>query len=133
MADDIRAPLDSERPAVLALLGANGWSHRIPDAAWFERLLANSRAIVAVADGEVVGFARGVTDGMSNGYLSMVVVAEPHRRRGLGRRLVLAVMGDDPAITWLLRAERPDARQFFAGLGFSASPCAMERPRRPAR
>lgn len=128
---DIRAPLASERPAVRALLRANGWEHRLGDEAWFEQLLARSRALVAVHDGEVVGFARGVTDGLSNGYLSMVVVAPAHRGRGLGSRLVRELMGDDGGVTWVLRAEREGARGFFEKLGFAASTSAMERKRGP--
>jgi ribosomal protein S18 acetylase RimI-like enzyme len=126
---EIRPPLPSELPAVHALLSSHGWAHRIPDSAWLQQLLAQSRAMVAVSGGEVVGFARGVTDGLSNGHVSMVMVAEAHRHQGVGSRLVQAVMGSEPGITWLLRAERPGARQFFERLGFKPSASAMERIR----
>ena len=126
---EIRAPSPSELAAVHALLSNHGWAHRIPDAAWLQQLLANSHAVVAVSGGEVVGFARAITDGLSNGYVSMVVVADAHRRRGLGSRLVRAVTGAEPGITWLLRAERSGAREFFERLGFKPSSSAMERTR----
>ena len=125
-----RAPLSSELPAILALLASHGWAHRIRDAAWMQHLLARSRAVVAVSEGQVVGFARGVTDELSNGYLSMVVVAEAHRRKGVGSRLVHAVVGAEPEITGVLRADRPGAREFFERLGFTPSSSAMERTRR---
>lgn len=127
----IRPPQPAEFEAARALLAAHGWAHRVADAAWFARLLENSRAMVALSDGEVVGFARGVTDGLSNGYLSMVVVAPSHRRQGVGARLVRAVMGAGPGVAWVLRAERPGAREFFERLGFAASTSAMERKRAP--
>lgn len=125
----VRAPLLSELPAVRDLLAANGWSHRLGDAAWFEALVARSRCLVAVDGEAIVGFARAVTDGLSNGYLSMVVVAQANRRQGVGGRLVQELTGNAPGITWVLRAERPGAREFFEALGFSASGSAMERAR----
>ena len=112
-------------------LAANGWAHRVGDTASFATLIRNSQRTAVVFDGNVViGFARGITDGLSNGYLSMVAVAPAHRRRGLGRALVHHVMGDDAGVTWLLRAGRDDAPAFFAALGFRVSEMAMERERR---
>jgi N-acetylglutamate synthase-like GNAT family acetyltransferase len=58
-----------------------------------------------------------------------VVVAPGYRGQGTGRRLVEAVTGTDPGITWVLRAGRAQAPQFFAKLGFVASEEAMERRR----
>ena len=125
----VRAPLPSEFEAVRAFLQAQGWAHRLVDAAWFAQLLSASRAAVAFDGAQVVGFARGVTDGLSNGYLSMVAVLPSHRRKGLGSELVRHVMGGDPEVTWVLRAERPGARDFFSRLGFGVSADAMERRR----
>ncbi len=76
-----------EVSAVLTLLADNGWRDRIGDVSQFQALIAASQvADVAVVGGQVVGFARGITDGLSNGYLSMVVVAQSHRGQGIGRR-----------------------------------------------
>ena len=112
-------------------LGKHGWSHRTGDAESFARLIQNSqRTAVAIQGKQIVGFARGITDELSNGYLSMVVVDDRHRRKGIGRALVEYVMGDNPDITWVLRAGREGAEAFFAGLGFEKSVIAMERQRR---
>ncbi|MGJ7484548.1 GNAT family N-acetyltransferase [Variovorax sp. LT2P21] len=60
----------------------------------------------------------------------MVIVAQQHRRQGIGQALVEGLIGSEPEITWVLRAGRTGAAEFFAKLGFSASSTAMERSRR---
>ncbi|PIF49246.1 ribosomal protein S18 acetylase RimI-like enzyme [Pseudomonas sp. 29] len=115
---------------VRLFLGQNGWAHRTGSSEHFAQLIQNSqRTVIALHDTQVVGFARGISDGLCNGYLSMVVVDGQHRRAGIGRRLVKHVMGDNPDITWVLRAGREGAEAFFACLGFETSVIAMERPR----
>lgn len=127
----VRAFAPSDLEEVHRLLASSGWSHRIPDAQYLARLIAASqRVVVAETDGRVVGFARAITDGISNGYLSMVVVAPDVRRQGLGRALAEQIMQGDDAITWVLRAGREGADAFFASLGFVGSAVAMERRRR---
>lgn len=126
----VRSYSRADLPAVHRLLMANGWSHRIGDAGELGRLIdASQRAVVALQGDALVGFARAITDGLSNGYLSMVVVDAPVQRQGIGRALVDAIVGADPHITWVLRAGRNGAPAFFAKLGFAASALAMERPR----
>ncbi len=111
-------------------LELNGWAHRLGSTEHFAQLIANSqRTALAVKDAHIVGFARGITDGLSNGYLSMVVVSGQHRREGVGRALVEHVMGENTDITWVLRAGREGASAFFSRLGFEPSSIAMERPR----
>jgi ribosomal protein S18 acetylase RimI-like enzyme len=126
----VRSLVDADIDAAHALLASNGWAHRIGDAVAFAALIrASQRAVVAESNGAVVGFARALTDGLANGYLSMVVVAPGFRGRGIGRALVEQLTGDDAGITWVLRAGRAGAQEFFAKLGFRPSHTALERVR----
>jgi GNAT superfamily N-acetyltransferase len=120
----------AELQQVHHLLAANGWRDRIGNLQGFTELVEASQvAEVAIMEDRVVGFVRGLSDGRSNGYLSMVVVSAEHRGKGVGRLLVEHAMGSNPDITWVLRAGREGASEFFAKLGFAHSSAAMERRR----
>jgi ribosomal protein S18 acetylase RimI-like enzyme len=131
LAMGIRDATLADASGIYDLLALHGWRHRIGGIEGFCRLLeASQRKVVAIESGRVVGFARGITDGIANGYLSMVLVAPEHRRNGVGSQLVSAAIGSNPNVTWVLRAGRGEASvEFFKALGFEQSALAMERLR----
>ncbi|MEB3200902.1 MAG: GNAT family N-acetyltransferase [Synechococcaceae cyanobacterium] len=84
------------------------------------RMLVGSQVVISAwQDGVLVGFGRASSDGVFRGVLWDVVVAEPLRGRGLGRRLVSALLAS-PA---LRRCERvylmtTSSSGFYRRLGF---------------
>jgi GNAT superfamily N-acetyltransferase len=118
---------------VRQFLAEVGWEHRVTDPEQFRRMMEKTdRTVVAWDDSRVVGFARALCDGVSNGYISMVAVALDRRSEGIGRALVECLIEDDPDITWVLRAGRASG-EFWKKMGFKGSKLAMERVRASAQ
>ena len=98
----------------------------------FERMMQEAdRAIVAREAERIVGFARALFDGASNGYISTVAVSTDKQGQGIGREMVKRLMDvDEPEkITWVLRAGR-GSKGFWEKMGFKKSEIAMEIVRR---
>lgn len=126
---EFRSVKPEDYEAVRQFLAEAGWQQRVSDAERFREMMEKTdRTVVAWNDSRVVGFARALCDGVSNGYISMVAVAADWRGQGIGRKLIECLMGDDPRITWVLRAGR-GSEGFWEKLGFKASKVAMERVR----
>jgi GNAT superfamily N-acetyltransferase len=125
----IRLARSGDVVAISALLIAEGWGSRAEPDRLAGAIAAATRAVVAEEDGEVVGFGRCVTDDVSNGYLSMVIVAPRFRGEGLGRAIVDALTGDNPRVTWVLRAGHPGSDGFWEAIGFRRSEITYERVR----
>ena len=127
----VRGATSADALQLHALLSANCWKHRVRSVGWLAELVANSQraAIAVLPEQQVIGFLRGITDELSNGYLSMLVVAEAHRGRDIGTALVQHVTSGTPGVTWVLQAGRPGAEAFLASLGFVDAPLAMQLPR----
>ena len=75
---------------LLRLCEAEGWPSLPADPERAVRALTAPGAItvVAVEDGEVLGFAHMLTDGEIQAYLCGIAVAAAARRRGIGKALI---------------------------------------------
>jgi N-acetylglutamate synthase-like GNAT family acetyltransferase len=108
-----------------------GWQKRVQDSNRFETMMRGvSRTVVAFEGGRVIGFARALFDGASNGYISTVAVAADKQRQGIGQELVRRLMEvEEPRkITWVLRSGR-GSDGFWEKVGFKKSEVAMEKVR----
>ncbi|HEY1762442.1 MAG TPA: GNAT family N-acetyltransferase [Acidimicrobiales bacterium] len=91
------------------------------------------RVIGAYVEGsdELVGFARAVSDGVSDAYLADVYVAPSHRGQGIGGRMVEAMVeeGLGARFRWFLSTR--DAHELYSRHGFTTpDERVMERPGR---
>ena len=101
------------------------------DRATIERLVREStRVIGAYRGGELVGFARVMSDASNMGWLGDVFVLEEHRGRGLGAELVREAVEHPPHrdVAWYLNTR--DAHELYARFGFvMPTQRTMVRPR----
>lgn len=85
------------------------------------RALRHSICYGGYEDGELVSFARAVTDQATFAYLADVFVLASHRGKGHGRAIVAALMADERLQglrRWHLVTR--DMQALYTGLGFSA-------------
>ena len=85
------------------------------------RALVHSVCYGGYVDGELVAFARAVTDRATFAYLADVFVREPFRGQGHGRAIVAALMADETLQglrRWHLVTR--DMQRLYTGLGFTA-------------
>jgi len=130
---EFRSITPKDYELVRQFLAEVGWQHRVTDPEQFRRMMEQTdRTVVAWDDSRIVGFARALCDGVSNGYISMVAVALDRRGQGIGRAVVERLIEDDPDITWVLRAGRGSG-EFWKKMGFKGSELAMERVRASAQ
>lgn len=100
----------------------------------FERQLASAWRVVGAFDrsnGAMVGFARGISDGVALAYLADVYVLPESRGRGLGKALVATMIerGPGSGFRWMLHTA--DAHRLYEAFGFGpAGAMYMERPRK---
>jgi len=81
--------------------------------------ITGARWVAHAWDGaRLVGFARAISDGVSNAYVSSVMVAPEMRRRGVGRELLRRLVADRKGIKFVLHT-RKEAAAFYAAVGFA--------------
>src|SRR3982751_2652476 len=70
---------DVDLEQLAGLFVSAGWNERARDRTKLAALVANSRFVVSAWDGgRLVGFARAISDGVSNAYVSTVAVLPPY-------------------------------------------------------
>ena len=111
-----------DQAQVLRLYASVGWTAYTATPEVLFAGLAGSTHIVAARLGpDLIGLARIVSDGATVAYLQDVLVHPDHQRRGLGRRLIDAVLEPVAHVRQkvLLTDDEPAVRDFYARLGWT--------------
>lgn len=77
----------------------------------------------------LVGFARAISDGVSNAYIGSVMVDPTYRRRGIGRAMISRLMAGRDDLKFVLHT-RTESAAFYAAIGFQPATGMMVRDRR---
>lgn len=117
-------------PTLDPLLRSVGWYRLVREPGRVARLIEGSTQIVSAwEDGLLIGFARAMTDDAAYGLITTVAVHPRWQGKGLGRRLLLALLENNDDIRFSLTAV-PGAEGLYASVGFVPDPRAMVRRRR---
>jgi ribosomal protein S18 acetylase RimI-like enzyme len=114
------------------LFNAVGWERRTTDRDRLTQLVHGSTDVVSAWDGDrLAGFARAISDGAFNAYISTVAVLPEYQRRGLGRELVRRLLAGRDGIQFVLHAN-DHAYPFYLrlNLGFEPFENVLARPRK---
>lgn len=112
----LRALVEADLPRAAALAAEVGWPHRLPDWAISLRL---GEGVVLEEAGVIVATSMGWAIGEGIASLGLVIVAPSAQGRGLGRRVVTAMLARLAAPTMLLHATAA-GRPLYEKLGFEA-------------
>jgi GNAT superfamily N-acetyltransferase len=116
--------------ALADLFRAVGWYRKANDVPRLDRMLEGTTQMVSAWEGDrMVGFARAISDQAYNGYISSVAVHPRWQGKGLGERLITALMEQNDEIKFVLTAV-PGIHGFYEKLGFTQDPEAMVRYRK---
>jgi ribosomal protein S18 acetylase RimI-like enzyme len=127
---DYRDTHDVDLGQLARLFATAGWHERIRDPARLAQLVRGSLYVVSAWENDrLVGFARAISDGASNAYVSTVAVLPEHRGRGIGREMMRRLLDGHDGVLFVLHA-RPELQPFYAKHGFEHASDMLRRPRK---
>ncbi len=90
-----------------------------PQVEKWEKILANSAAVVSAwEDDKIVGFARGISDGVRYAQVLDVLVHPDYRRMGIGKEVVSRLVKEPAMQVRAVILGTPSRRDFYESVGF---------------
>ena len=121
---EIRRYTTYHEAEVLSLYRGVGWTVYADNPAMVKAAFAGSLLVLgAFVQDELIGLIRSVGDGASILYIQDILVAPEHQRKGVGRRLLQAMLAQYPSIyqTVLMTDNIPERAAFYRACGFTAA------------
>ena len=112
---------DVEIDAIIRLYEEAGWWRDAYDRKFISGILTGSFCFAAAYAGdELIGMGRALSAGASDAYIQDVTVLKALRGRGVGRRIILAIINHLKAhgVDWIALVGEPGTRGFYEKLGF---------------
>ncbi len=130
MAIEYRETQDVDLFQLARLFDSAGWTHRLGDFSRLAQLVRGSMYVISAWDRErLVGFARAISDGAFNAYISTTAVLPDYQNRGIGREMVRRLLADRDGILFVLHAD-PVVHPFWEKVGFERAGDMLRRRRR---
>lgn len=109
---------------IMNLYKAGGWWKESYNPSELKNLIKGSFAFVLAIDeisGKAIGMGRLISDGVSDAYIQDLVVLPEYRDRGIGRKLVKALLDYciSKRILWIGLIAEPDQDGFYSNIGFN--------------
>ena len=121
---------DVDLDQLATLFNSVGWQGRAVDRARLRQQLAGAMFVVSAWQGDIlVGFARAISDGATNAYISTVAVLPAYQGQGIGRELIRRLTSGRQGIQFVLHARRA-VKEFYLKCGFEPAEDMMRIPRR---
>jgi ribosomal protein S18 acetylase RimI-like enzyme len=113
---------DVDLDQLTVLFNAVGWERRTADRERLAQLVRGSAYVVSAWDSDrLVGFARAISDGASNAYISTVAVLPKYQKRGIGRELIRRFLAGRDHLQFVLHANE-SAYPFYLHLAVGFEP-----------
>ena len=105
----------SDLDGLFALYQAERWTNFTKEkVATMLEASASIYLVLEKAD-QIIGFARYITDDVETTFIGEIIIAQSHRRQGLGRRLIEEIQSRQSATRIELASEKDG---FYKALGF---------------
>ena len=108
-----------EREEVLALYKANSWSSAEKPDVLLAALRNSHSMVTARVEGKLVGIANAISDGHLVVYFPHMLVHPDLHRKGVGRKMVEALLNKYKYFHQLMLTADGDAVKFYESMGFA--------------
>jgi GNAT superfamily N-acetyltransferase len=121
---------DVDLQQLSTLFTSVGWEARTIDQARLRQQVVGAMFVVSAWEGNfLVGFARAISDGATNAYISTVAVLPAYQGQGIGRELIRRLTSGREGIQFVLHA-RPAVQPFYLKCGFEHAHDMLRVPRK---